>query len=152
MLCDLDVWEKYKQYTWREHNGYAMTAVKHKNTYMHRLAIGDAPRGYVIDHINQNQLDNRRINLRKTTTTVNMINMRLRKNNHTGYVGISQDKHGCYVASITIKKKRIYLGYFKNLEDAIKARKRAEEKYHKPIIDKETLQQECFFNITSNHA
>lgn len=32
-----------------------------------------------------------------------------------------------------------YLGFYKDIQDAIKARTEAEEKYHKPIIEKETL-------------
>lgn len=41
-----------------------------------------------------------------------------------------------YSAYITVQKKRIHLGYYKYLEDAAKARKRAEEQYFKPIIEK----------------
>ena len=36
---------------------------------------------------------------------------------------------------IEIKGKRMELGLFDNLKDAVKARKEAEEKYHKPYID-----------------
>lgn len=39
-------------------------------------------------------------------------------------------------AKITIKKKTIYLGYFKNKEDAIKARVEAERKYWDPLLEK----------------
>ena len=34
-----------------------------------------------------------------------------------------------WIANITLNKKRIQLGGFENLEDAIKARKQAEERY-----------------------
>jgi len=39
-------------------------------------------------------------------------------------------------ANITVKGKRIYLGVFSTLEEAIDTRKDAEEKYYKPAIDK----------------
>ena len=41
-----------------------------------------------------------------------------------------------YRARIQVHGKSIHLGYFNKLEDAIKARKDAEEKYFKPILDK----------------
>lgn len=57
------------------------------------------------------------------------------KNNKTGHTGISyiNDK---YRVRIQIKHKSKHIGYFDNLEDAIKARKDAEEKYFKPILEK----------------
>lgn len=41
-----------------------------------------------------------------------------------------------YRVRINIDKKTVHVGYFDNVEDAIKARKKAEEKYFKPILDK----------------
>lgn len=48
----------------------------------------------------------------------------------------------CYIESnkkwfayIYLKTKQIRLGYFEKIEDAIKARKEAEEKYFKPVIE-----------------
>ena len=55
----------------------------------------------------------------------------------TGYIGITQHKNGKYVASIRFRKKLIYLGIFENIEDAIEARKQAEDKYFKPYLENE---------------
>lgn len=57
------------------------------------------------------------------------------KRNKTGCTGISisNDK---YRARIQLNGKSIHLGYFDTLEKAIKARKEAEEKYFKPILEK----------------
>lgn len=57
------------------------------------------------------------------------------KSNSTGFRGITivNDK---YRARIQINRKSKHLGYFNTLEEAIKARKEAEEKYFKPILDK----------------
>lgn len=41
-----------------------------------------------------------------------------------------------WCAQIEFQKKRYFLGYYDNLEDAIKAREMAEEKYFKPILKK----------------
>ena len=63
----------------------------------------------------------------------------LNKNSTTGYKGVSyQKKLGTYCAYITINRKQIHLGSFLTIEEAIKARKAAEEKYFAPcrkIVD-----------------
>lgn len=49
-------------------------------------------------------------------------------NNTSGYTGVYQNKKtGRWVANITFKKKRYYLGTYDKIEDAIKARQRGEE-------------------------
>lgn len=59
------------------------------------------------------------------------------KSNTSGVTGVTFNKReGLWVAYIGFKKERYYLGYFKNKEDAIKAREEAEEKIFKPIIEK----------------
>lgn len=52
------------------------------------------------------------------------------KNNKTGYTGISL-VNGRYRVRIQINHKSKHIGYFNNLEEAIRARKIAEEKYFK---------------------
>ena len=58
------------------------------------------------------------------------------KRNKLGIRGVywssSEEK---YVAHITLRKKKIVLGKFTRLEDAIAARKRGEEMYFQPIIE-----------------
>ena len=58
------------------------------------------------------------------------MNKGLQKNNNSGVTGVSWHKRdNIWEARITLNKKQIYLGRFENFEDAIKARKEAEEKY-----------------------
>lgn len=57
------------------------------------------------------------------------------KNNKTGCTGISYI-NGKYRVRIQINHKSKHIGYFDNLQDAIKARKNAEEKYFNPILEK----------------
>lgn len=57
------------------------------------------------------------------------------KNNTSGYTGVyfnSVSKK--YVAYINVHGKRINLGPHKKLDDAVAARKEAEEKYYAPLI------------------
>jgi len=57
-------------------------------------------------------------------------NTRKQKNNTSGIRGVSYEKgKNRYRAYISFESKRIFLGTFKNLDDAVKARKEAELKY-----------------------
>lgn len=59
------------------------------------------------------------------------------KNNTSGVRGVWWDKAAnLWIASITIQRKVIRLGSFRHKEDAIKARREAEEKYFKPVLEK----------------
>lgn len=56
-------------------------------------------------------------------------------NNKSGYKGIYWDKHrNKWCADICSQGKRIRLGRFDTIEDALKARIEAEEKLHDPVI------------------
>lgn len=57
-------------------------------------------------------------------------NKALNKNNTSGYKGVGYRKdRNKYRAYIKYQKKYIFLGHYDNIEDAIKARKLAEEKF-----------------------
>lgn len=59
------------------------------------------------------------------------------KNNTSGVNGVSRDKRSKrWYAYITFKTKRMYLGSFVNKQDAMNARKAAEEKYFEPVLEK----------------
>lgn len=144
MICDADIWMKYKHRTWNEHSGYAKTNI-HKKEYAFHQFVKECPEGYVTDHINRNRFDNRAVNLRITTQYVNTLNRNANYNSSTKVKGVFKEGNG-YRADIKVKKKRIYLGHFRTIEEAKQARIEAEEKYYKPIIEKETLLSGCFFN------
>lgn len=77
-------------------------------------------------------------------TDLRQLNEKMRTNNSSGAKGVSWDKeYEKWVAYIGFKNKLIKLGRFENLEDAIKARKEAEEKYFKPIIEEFKTLKEC---------
>lgn len=57
--------------------------------------------------------------------------------NRSGVKGVSWDKsRSKWVAELKIRGKKIFLGRFDELDTAAAARKKAEELYFKPIIDK----------------
>lgn len=135
MICDIDDWNTLKSYTWFYDQGYAIAG---RNKKFHRMVV-NPPKGMVVDHINRNRLDNRRVNLRIVTSHVNSLNTSVQKNNTTKYLGVHKTRYGTYHATIKLNGKNIGLGTFKNIDEAIKARKEAEDKLFKPIIDRETI-------------
>jgi hypothetical protein len=61
----------------------------------------------------------------------------LYKNNTSGRRGVSWNTAmKAWETYIWLKRKKIMLGFFTNLEDAIKAREEAEQKYWAPILEK----------------
>ena len=59
-----------------------------------------------------------------------------KNNKSTGIRGVYLTKSGKYIAQICLNRTIYRLGTFQDIDDAIKARKDAEEKYFKPILDK----------------
>jgi hypothetical protein len=134
---DFDLVNKYK---WRfAGDGYALTNIylgrvngksKCLTFTMHSLFLDVPTKGYVIDHINRNKLDNRRKNLRVASRSLNAFNTGVWKHNKSGITGVSWDKvNNKWRAAINKNKKAINLGRFADLEKAILARKKAEEIY-----------------------
>ena len=93
-----------------------------KATYMHRVIIG-APEGIDVDHINGDRLDNRRGNLRLATRSENMRNATLRRNNTSGFVGVSWNgRRGKWVARLKVGARHLNAGYFNDAASAARAR------------------------------
>lgn len=83
-----------------------------------------------IDHINRIRDDDRWCNLRIATPEQNSRNQKTRITNNSGFTGIGWHKAtGKWMARIYHKKEAIFLGIFTDLNEAIKARKKAELKY-----------------------
>jgi HNH endonuclease len=111
----------------RIQDGYWCVGIgKKRNIKVHRvvwlLYYGCWPSND-IDHINLDKSDNRIENLRDVTMSQNLMNRAKQKNNTSGFKGI----HWCsdrqrWRAHIGFEKKKINLGYYKNIEDAVKVR------------------------------
>lgn len=68
-------------------------------------------------------------------TSLNTIRSKVRTDNTSGVKGVKKQKNK-WIAYITFKKRHYNLGTFENKEEAIKARRDAEEKFFKPILKK----------------
>lgn len=89
----------------------------HKTIYLHRF-ITKAPSGLVVDHIDQDTLNNRQNNLRIVKHSENMQNRKVHKNCKSGIRGVYWHKgHQLWGASIQVNGRRIYR-YFKTIEEA----------------------------------
>ena len=93
---------------------------KSRLIYMHR-EIMEAPSGLLVDHINFNSLDNRKLNLRVCTASQNQFHRRRQKHRkyNAKYKGIFYNKRrGKWTSSIGYLNRVYYLGTFNNQEDA----------------------------------
>lgn len=96
---------------------------------VHRLILGAKP-GELVDHINGDTLDNRKVNLRVTSHAVNMQNTRKRANASSSHKGVDfQKKYGLWRARLYIEGKQHNLGAFLTEIEAAKAYNAALEKY-----------------------
>ena len=102
-----------------------------KMVRMHR-EIMNFPAGLLVDHKNNNTLDNRRANLRVATSSQNLANRRRDKSkNSSPFRGVCFRKHRTRCsAQITVNGKSICLGSFDSEIDAAKAYDNAAKKYH----------------------
>ena len=130
-FIDLDDFDLIKDYCWTE--SVTCTGLHRPVSWIDGKCV---PIFHILgckdwDHIDRNEMNNRRSNLRPCTRQENIRNKSIQSNNTSGIIGISwREDRNKYRAYITVeKRKQIFLGYFHNKEDAIKARLEAEKKY-----------------------
>lgn len=83
-----------------------------------------------IDHIDHNRANNSIDNLREVTHGQNLQNCSKSKSNSSGYTGIYwHTKKNKWHVQLMINRRRIHIGYFAELPDAIIARDSAHAKY-----------------------
>lgn len=101
-----------------------------KSVYMHRYLLSVYDKTIEVDHMDNNGLNNQKINLRQCTHLLNGKNRSVNINKKTKYKGVTLQRPGTFQVRITLNKKQIQLGYFKNELDAAKAYNNAAIKYH----------------------
>jgi hypothetical protein len=115
-------------------SGYQRITIDGKNFKAHRLAwlymTGAFP-SEQIDHIDRNPGNNRFANLRAVTQSENQHNSGKRKDNNSGYKGVSYQMDAKkWAVRICINNVKIYLGIFHTPEEANAAYLKAERIYH----------------------
>lgn len=121
--------DQCREYKWGLHNaGYAVA--KGGEVLLHRLVLGILDSSFEGDHIFGNRLDNRKSKLRICTHEQNARNTKLQKNNTSGFRGVYFVKStGKWMASIQIKGKQMFLGYFIIKREAAKVYNKAAQLY-----------------------
>jgi hypothetical protein len=115
------------------HHIYTLISIRNRSYMAHRLAWlyvhGEWPAD-LIDHINGDTLDNRIVNLRPATKSLNAANSRLPRDNTSGVKGVSWNKNaGKWIANIAVRGKQHYLGIYSNKEKAAEAYRLAAVKF-----------------------
>lgn len=115
----------------RNNDGYRFIGIDGRAYMACKLAwlyqTGYFPAG-IIDHANRVRSDDRFLNLRPATSSQNGMNKCVRSDNKSGVTGVSFDTaRGKWAARIRVSGKYVSLGRYQNIDDAIAARKIAEE-------------------------
>ena len=93
----------------------------------HRLSIHrvvmSAPKGFDVDHINGDPLDNRKENLRICTRSQNCQNKSVRADSKSGFKGVDQraTRFRAYIGDPNRKNRHINLGSYSTPEEAARA-------------------------------
>jgi hypothetical protein len=89
---------------------------------LHNFLFPDTPKGYVVDHINRNRLDNRLNNLRVITQKENSYNRTKNKNSKNEYKGVIEKTNAdgitTYTARISKDGKTHKIGGFMTKKEA----------------------------------
>ena len=103
--------------------GYLVVTVEGRSYKVHRVVwemkVGAIPKGYMIDHINNNKRDNRVENLRLATKNQNECNKAARSDSSSGVKNVVWNgQRGGWSISISYEGKRRRFGLFDTVEKA----------------------------------
>lgn len=117
-IVDVDDYEKVKDFSWHLHQGpsnkYAMTAKNGVSIKMHHLITGFTDESGVIDHLDNDGLNNRKPNLRRATHQQNGQNRAKKDGTSSKFYGVSINRYKTWTAQCCGK----YLGSFDTEEEA----------------------------------
>lgn len=129
---DLEDLPKVKYHKWRKNHEHFVTGTGIKNIddithIVMNLSREQREKGYVVDHINGNTADNRKSNLRICAQRDNVLNKHYMSTNKSGFIGVTWDSNrGAWASEIRHSYKRIHLGRWKLLSEAVFVRYIAE--------------------------
>lgn len=107
------------------------TSINRSKVLLHRIiwkmVYGEEPD--TIDHINGDPSDNRLVNLRSVPQGDNARNIKLKKNNTSGHMGVYFDKRRKMWVSRIHHGHNRHLGHYNTYEEAVQVRKEAERRY-----------------------
>lgn len=109
---------------------YFTTRIRGKYYAVHRIIFAMI-HGYMpeqVDHIDHDGLNNQKDNLRPSNNKDNAKNLPMQKSNKSGHIGVNWHKAAkkWQARAVDLNGKRIDLGRYDNIEDAIRVRKQYE--------------------------
>lgn len=130
-----------------KHKYYVVTGQFDDGTgiYLHKFILNiEIPKGYEIDHINCNSLDNRKSNLRVVTRLQNIQNVSVRDDSQSGIRGVNacrqENSHSLkYRCNFIFNKIRFYFKDWNSIEEAVYCRYCIEKHFHLHILDRNPL-------------
>lgn len=146
-LVDDEDFEELNKYKWYYGDPYvkgfyqSLDGVKH-SIYLHRLILDVKDRHIVVDHINNDKLDNRKENLRACTQSQNCANSSKCTDNLSGYKGVYLSRGKYWIARITYHRKLMHLGIFPTKEEAAIAYNKAALKYFGEFVKLNEIKNE----------
>jgi hypothetical protein len=110
---------------WVSDNGYTyinflcggkrVRMLKHRIIFlMHHGYLPDS-----VDHVDRNSRNDCIENLRESNKSQNALNTDPRANNKSGYKGVWEDRNGKFQASVYMRGKKVYLGTYDSIEEAV---------------------------------
>lgn len=122
-------YEELSKYHWHvDRHGSVSGRPNKVRILMHRY-IMKPDKDIEIDHIDGNRMNNQRNNLRFANSSQNKMNRGPRKDNTSGYKGVSwHNQRNKWTARIKIGDKYVHLGLFDNIE-------LAKEAYNKSALE-----------------
>lgn len=154
---DLDDYERVSQHSWRtahkKHKVYLITSAGISDRiYLHNFILDhNSVKGYKVDHINGNSLDNRKCNLRVVTRQENIINSNAKCTNKLGIRGVSADSaKNLYAVAFSYCSHRFYFKSWNTIEEATYCRQCAEEYFGVSIISRNALAEQYVKTLSSD--
>ena len=119
---------------YKDRLGYINITIEYRRYFAHRLSwfyvYGYWPPAET-DHRDHDRSNNRISNLRLATSSQNGQNSIRSRNNISGVKGVHWVwSRRCWQAQIKVQGKKIWLGYFRSLDEAAAAYKEAAIRYH----------------------
>lgn len=111
---------------------YAYAKINNNIVFLHNLIMPTVKAGIIVDHKDNDGLNNQKFNLRYATYSQNNTNRRHNRINFVSkYRGVTKKQStGKYLAQISVRGKNIHLGYFETEEMAARAYNLASKRYY----------------------
>jgi hypothetical protein len=134
-IIDKEDLSKVQYHKWRLSHNHVVTGCSYNNTQreLSWVILGldnrdESTKNIVVDYIDGNPLNNRKINLRICKQAQNTLNKSFMSNKTSGFIGVSyRRKRNTYDPEIRFNGIRCHLGQTKTLEEAVYKRLLAED-------------------------